>query len=56
MNEDVQTIVVGMLYGMPYEKMFDQIRSVHSTEGVIQALNANGGGHREPKIIVLEDE
>lgn len=51
----LQTNVVGMLCGMPWDKMFEQIRRVYGIDGLAPALNANGGGLHEIKILVYED-
>lgn len=56
MNEDVTTEVTRILYGMPWDKMFDQPRRVFDANGICPTLHTCGGGNLEIKIILYEDE
>lgn len=51
MNEDKQTIVVGMLSDEKYIKMHEQSRRVYDPEGIAPTIHTCGGGNLEPKII-----
>ncbi len=42
---------IGSLDFMPWRKMFEQLRRVYGVNALAPALNANGGGHREVKIL-----
>ena len=42
---------IGSLDFMPWSKMFEQLRRVYGVDAPAPALNANGGGHREIKIV-----
>lgn len=42
---------IGNLDFMPWCKMSEQLRRVYGTNAPAPALNANGGGHREVKIL-----
>lgn len=50
MNEDVKTIVEGMLSDGKWQKMHEQSRRVYSIDGIAPTLHTCGGGNLEPKI------
>lgn len=54
MNEEITTIVIGMLNDEKYAKMHDIGRRVYDIKGIAPTIHTCGGGNLEPKIMVYE--
>lgn len=52
MTDTTRTLVVGMMYTPPYDRMFQQSRRVYFAKGISPTLHTQGGGHREIKVLV----
>ena len=48
---EIQCDLIGNLEFHPWCRMFEQLRRVYGVGGICPALDANGGGHREVKVL-----
>ena len=51
-NNTTHTLVVGMMYTPPYDRMFEQSCRVYSAKGISPTLHTQGGGGQEIKVLV----
>lgn len=51
MNEEIRTIVAGILSDEHYIRMHDLSRRVYSPDGIAPTIHTSGGGNQEPKVI-----